>query len=43
MNFDEIDKYRSRGSYKQILHLPKKFISYFEGYDMPLQSYSKVT
>ena len=48
MNFDEIEKNRLGGSayfasYQQIIHLPKTFISYFEGYDMPLQSESKVT
>ena len=25
-------------SYQQTIHLPKNFNSYFEGYDMPLQS-----
>ena len=50
MNFDKIDKNRSGGSiqcifasYEQIIHLPKKFISYIEGYDMSLQYESEVT
>ena len=40
---NEIDKNFSGGkfaSYQQTIHLPKNFIPYFEGYDMPLQSYS---
>ena len=43
MNFDEIDKNRSGGS-AYLLHTnklficPKIFVSFFEGYDVPLQS-----